>query len=110
MSLSVNQVVLVGRLTADPHTRELPDGKSVCELRLAVNDHKDDPAMFIDITTFGKQADACATHLTKGREIAVNGRLAYNEWVTKTGERRSKHHIIGRITFGNGRNHVPTGE
>ena len=55
--------------------------------------------MFIDVATFGAQADACAKYLTKGRAVAVTGRLVYREW-DDNGTRRSRHHIIGRVQFG----------
>jgi len=97
---NVNVVTLVGRLTADPVLRELPNGQSVCDLRLAVNDQKDQPPMFVDVATFGKAADACAEHLAKGRQVAVTGRLVYHEWETKDGNRRSKHSVVGRVSFG----------
>ena len=96
---AVNSVALVGNLTADPILKQLDDDRKVCQLRLAVNDQKDQPPMFIDIATFGAQADACAKYLTKGRAIAVTGRLVYREW-DDNGTRRSKHHIIGRVQFG----------
>ena len=38
--------------------------------------------MFIDVATFGTQADACAKYLAKGRAVAVTGRLVYREWTT----------------------------
>jgi single-strand DNA-binding protein len=96
---NINSVTLVGQLTADPELRELPDGRPVCSLRLAVNDYRDKPALFIDITTFGDEAKACAEHLVKGRQIGVTGRLTYREW-EKDGSKRSKHEVIGRIAFG----------
>ena len=55
--------------------------------------------MFIDVATFGAQADACAKYLTKGRAVAVTGRLVYREW-DDNGTRRSRHHIVGRVQFG----------
>lgn len=97
---SVNSVVLVGRLTADPELRKLPDGGSVCDLRLAVNDRRDQPALFVDVATFGAAADACAKHLAKGRQVAVIGRLIYKEWETKDGNKRSKHSVAGQVAFG----------
>jgi single-strand DNA-binding protein len=97
---NVNVVTLVGRLTADPVLRALPNGQSVCDLRLAVNDQKDQPALFVDVATFGKSADACAECLSKGRQVAVTGRLVYHEWETKDGHKRSKHSVIGRVQFG----------
>ncbi|HMD56451.1 MAG TPA: single-stranded DNA-binding protein [Solirubrobacteraceae bacterium] len=72
-------------------------------------ERRDQPPAFIDIATFGKEADACAKHLAKGREIAVTGRLVYQQWETETGEKRSKHEAIGQVQFGSGGNHVPPG-
>jgi single-strand DNA-binding protein len=99
---NLNHVVLVGQLTQDPEMRQMPDGRSVCNLRIAVNDRTDQPALFIDIATFGATADACATHLTKGRQVAVTGRLIQKEWETKTGEKRTKPQVIGHVQFGSG--------
>jgi single-strand DNA-binding protein len=96
---NINTVTLVGRLTADPELRELPDGRPVCSLRLAVNDYRDKPPMFIDVTTFGDEAKACAEHLAKGRQIGVIGRLTNREW-EKGGAKRSKHEVVGRVAFG----------
>ena len=76
-----------------------PAPGQVCQLRIAVNDQKGQPPMFIDVATFGAQADACAKYLPKGRAIAVTGRLVYREW-DDNGTRRSRHHIIGRVQFG----------
>ena len=97
---AVNSVTLVGNLTADPVLKQLDDDRKVCNLRVAVNDQKNQPPMFIDVATFGAQADACAKYLAKGRAVAVTGRLVYREWEADDGTRRSKHHIIGRVQFG----------
>ncbi len=91
-------ITLVGNLTTDPVLKQLNDDRRVCQLRVAVNDQRDQ-AMFIDVATFGAQADACAKYLTKGRAIAVTGRLVYREW-DDNGTRRSRHHIVGRVQFG----------
>jgi single-strand DNA-binding protein len=96
---NVNAVTLVGQLTADPELRSLPDGKSVCDLRLAVNDQRDQPPLYVDVATFGG-AEACAAYLAKGRQVAVTGRLVYREWEAKDGSKRSKHHVIGRVAVG----------
>ena len=97
---AVNSVTLVGNLTADPVLKQLDDDRKVCNLRVAVNDQKNQPPMFIDVATFGAQAYACAKYLAKGRAVAVTGRLVYREWEADDGTRRSKHHIIGRVQFG----------
>jgi len=96
---NVNNVVLVGHLTADPVLRALPNGQSVCDLRLAVNDQRDKP-VFVDVATFGPGAEACAQYLAKGRAVAVTGRLTYREWETKDGNKRSKHQVVGHVSFG----------
>lgn len=112
---NINSVTLVGQLTADPELRELPDGRSVCDLRLAVNDRRDQPPTFVDVATFGDEADACAKYLAKGRQVGVIGRLTYREWEAKDGSKRSKHEVKGRVLFGgkdedSADNQVPGGE
>jgi single-strand DNA-binding protein len=97
---NINTVTLVGQLTGDPELRQLPDGRPVCDLRLAVNDQRDQPPLYVDVATFGKGAEACAEHLEKGRQVAVTGRLVYREWEAKDGSKRSKHQVIGRVAFG----------
>jgi single-strand DNA-binding protein len=97
---NVNSIVLVGQLVTDPVLRQTSDGRSVCDLRLAVNDHRDQPPLFIDAATFGAGADACAEHLVKGRRVAVTGRLAHHEWQAKDDSKRSKHHVTGQVHFG----------
>jgi single-strand DNA-binding protein len=97
---AVNSVTLVGRLTADPVLKQLDEQRKVCDLRLAVNDQRNQPPLFIDVATFGASAQACAKYLAKGRQIAVTGRLIYREWEADDGTRRSKHAVIGRVQFG----------
>jgi single-strand DNA-binding protein len=106
---NINSVTLVGQLTADPELRELPDGRPVCSLRLAVNDYRDKPPMFIDVTTFGDEAKACAEHLSKGRQIGVIGRLTYREW-EKNGSKRSSHSLVGMVKFGGEPEDAPAGK
>ena len=99
---SINRVVLLGNLTHDPELRSLPSGTAVCQLRLAVNDRvKDrttgewtDYANYFDITVFGAQAERYAQWLTKGRQIAVDGRLRWRQWETQDGQKRSKVEVV----------------
>jgi single-strand DNA-binding protein len=97
---NINSITLVGNLTSDPVLRSLPDGRSVCDIRLAVNDQREQPPLYIDVATFGASAEACAQYLTKGRAVAVTGRLVYREWEAEDGSKRSKHQVIGRVRFG----------
>ena len=100
-------MTLVGNLTADPVTKQLDDDRKVCNLRVAVNDQKGLPPMFIDVSTFGAQADACAKYLTKGR--GRRHRAARLPRVGRQGIRRRRHHIIGRVQF-NGKPDEPAAE
>ena len=97
---AVNSITLVGHLTSDPVLRPIDENRKVCDMRLAVNDQKDQPPLFIDVATFGSSAEACAKYLTKGQAIAVTGRLIYREWLADDGTRRSKHAVVGRVQFG----------
>lgn len=75
----MNRVVLIGRLTRDPELRYTASGMAVAKLTLAVNRKfvKDgqQEADFIPVTAFGKSAETIAKYITKGRELAVEGRL-----------------------------------
>ncbi len=95
----MNNTSLVGRLTRDPELRDMGESdRKVCELRIAVDGGKHDP-LYIDVETFDRQAEACAEHLAKGRQVAVSGRLRYREWEAGDGSKRSKHSVIGRVEF-----------
>ena len=95
----MNSLNLTGRLTKDPELRSMPDGRPVCELRVASASPGDNGPLYLDIATFDKQAEACAEYLSKGREIAFSGRLIHREWKADDGSRRSKHSAIGRVEF-----------
>ncbi len=95
----MNNLNLTGRLTKDPELRSMPDGRAVCDLRVASDAPGDNGPLYLDIATFDKQAEACAEYLSKGREVAFSGRLIYREWQTEDGAKRSKHSAIGRVEF-----------
>ena len=94
----MNNVSLTGRLTRDPELRSTNGGKPVCDMRIAVDNGSYDPT-YVDVTTFDGQATACAEHLSKGRQVGVNGRLHYAEWEAEDGSKRSRHSVIGRVEF-----------
>lgn len=98
---SINRVVLVGNLTRDPELRTTPNGKSVCTLGLAVNEgYKNDAGEwvekpnFFDIVVWGAQAESCSRYLSKGRPVAIDGRLSYRTWEAQDGSKRSKVEVI----------------
>jgi single-strand DNA-binding protein len=102
MAGSINRVILLGNLTADPELRALPSGTPVCQLRIAVNDRvKDrnsgewtDYANYFDVTVFGPQGERCAQYLAKGRQVAVDGRLRWRQWEAQDGQKRSKVEVV----------------
>lgn len=99
--MNVNVVVLTGNLTRDPELRSLPSGLPVCEMGLAVNERfksgqtgqYEERVNFFDITVFGGQAESCAKFLSKGRPVAVNGKLRFESW-EKDGQKRSKVKVV----------------
>jgi single-strand DNA-binding protein len=101
MSHSINRVVLVGRLTREPELRALPSGASVCSLRLACNAIKREadgsygerPAFF-DVSVYGAQAESVSRFMSKGRQVAVDGRLDWREWETAEGQRRQAVSVV----------------
>jgi single-strand DNA-binding protein len=99
---SINSVVIVGNLTRDPEMRSTPSGTSVCQLRVAVNDRVKDPntgewgdrANYFDVDVFGGQGERCAQWLSRGRQVAVEGRLRWREWETQEGQKRQAVSIV----------------
>ena len=98
---NINVVVLTGNLTRDPELRSLPSGMSVCSLRIASNTRRkgqsgewEDKANYFDVTVWGAQGENCARFLSKGRPVALNGRLEWREWQAQDGTKRQSVEII----------------
>jgi single-strand DNA-binding protein len=100
----VNSLAIVGRLTRDPELRQTPSGTEVCNLRLAVDraGPKTDEGIgagFFDVTLWGKTAALAAEHLSKGRQVGIEGELRWREW-EQDGNKRQAVEINGRsMTF-----------
>ena len=99
---NINRVVLVGNLTRDPELRHTGGGTPVCSLRVAVNSRRKDGQTgewvdkpnYFDVTVWGAQGENCARYLSKGRPVAVDGRLEWREWQDKEGNNRQGIDII----------------
>ena len=98
MASDVNVVALVGRLTKDVELRTTAGGTTVATVRLAyTTNRKDgqgnytDVSNFVDVTLWGATAEAAARYVHKGSQVAVQGRLEYQEWKNDNGDTRSKH-------------------
>jgi single-strand DNA-binding protein len=105
---NINRVVVTGNLTRDPELRSLQSGTSVCELRIAVNSsRKDESGNWVDkpnyfnVKVWGAQGENCATYLSKGRPVAIDGRLDWREWEANdgSGKRQSVEIIANSVQF-----------
>ena len=103
----INCVLLLGRLTRDPELRYTPSGAAVAQFGLGLNrrwrngaGELQEAPCFVEVVTWGKQAETVAAHLTKGRAVFVEGRLQLDQWETEAGERRSRLKVVAqRVTF-----------
>lgn len=102
MARSINQVILLGRLTRDPEARTTSTGKTVVSFSLAVDRQgSDDQADFFDITAWEKLGELVTQYLSKGRRVLVQGRLRQDSWDDKeTGKKRSRVEVTATdVTF-----------
>lgn len=101
----VNSVVLIGRLTRDPELRTTTTGKNVCSFSIAVNkkfkpqDGSPD-ADFFNIVAWNKDADYVVNYLTKGRLVAVEGRLQARKYTASDGSNREVVEIVAESVQG----------
>ena len=97
--MSVNRVVLIGRLTRDPELRTTNSGKNVVEFSIAVSkrvkpqDGAPD-ADFFRVKAWGQTADYVNSYLTKGRLVAVDGRLETRKWTDQNGTNRESVEVV----------------
>ena len=109
MAKSINQVILMGRLTRDPEMRTTSTGKTIASFSIAVDrGGQEDAADFFDVTAWEKLGELVNQYLSKGRRCLVQGRLRQDSWDDKeTGKKRSKVEVVATdVTFLDG----PAGE
>jgi len=99
---SLNKVFIMGNLTRDPELRVTPKGTPICQFSLAINrqfkmesGETREEVIFVDVEAWGKQGEAIAKFVTKGRPLFVEGRLKLDQWEDKnTKEKRSKMKVV----------------
>jgi single-strand DNA-binding protein len=98
---NLNRVVITGNLTRDPELRSTSGGTSVCSLRVACNTRRkgqsgewEDKPNYFDVTVWGAQGENCAKFLSKGRPVAIDGRLEWREWENDQGQKRQAIDIV----------------
>ena len=97
--MSINRVVLVGRIARDPESRQTNNGMDVVDFTLAVDkrqgkrEEEQEPNWF-RISAFGKTAEYVTTYLGKGRLVAVDGRLEHRKYQDRDGNNREAISIV----------------
>ena len=99
---NINRVILTGNLTRDPELRSTNSGFNICSLRIAVNTRRkngqtgqwEEKPNYFDVTVFGAQGENCARFLSKGRPVAIDGRLEWREFTDQAGNQRQAVEII----------------
>ena len=104
---SVNKVILVGRLGADPEVKHLQNDRAVCNLSVATREQwkdkqtgqKQEKTEWHRVTVWGDQAENCGKFLAKGREVYIEGKLQTRSY-DKDGQKHYATDIVAdRITF-----------
>jgi single-strand DNA-binding protein len=104
---NINRVVLTANLTADPDLRSLPSGAVVCKPRVASSTLRKDGASgdwiekpnYFDVVVWGVQGESCARYLTKGRAVAIDGRLEWREWEADGVKRQAVEIVADSVQF-----------
>lgn len=95
---SYNKVILMGNLTRDPELKYLPSGTAVANFGLAMNEtytdrqtgEKREEACFVEVETWGRQAEIVNEYFQKGRPILLEGSLKFDSWEADDGTKRSR--------------------
>jgi single-strand DNA-binding protein len=102
---SVNKVIIVGNLGADPETRYLPSGEAVANIRVATTEtwkdkqsgEKKEATEWHRISFFGRLAEIAGEYLKKGSQVYVEGSLRTRKWQDKDGQDRYTTEIRGDV-------------
>lgn len=98
---SVNKVILIGNLGADPETRYLPSGDAVTNIRIATTENwkdksgdKQEHTEWHRISFFGRQAEIAGEYLKKGSPVYIEGRIRTRKWQDKEGQDKYSTEIV----------------
>jgi len=109
--MSVNKVILVGNLGADPELRTTASGQEVCNLRMATSEtwndkegNRQERTEWHSVTVWGVTAGHCARYLSKGRQVYVEGRIQTREYEDRDGNQRKAVDVVASsVVFLSGR-------
>lgn len=98
---SLNKVFLMGNLTRDPELRYTPQGTAVVAFGMAINRKWTSPTgeakeevCFVDVSMFGRRAEVISEYFSKGNPILVEGRLQFQQWESKEGQKRNALKVV----------------
>ena len=101
--MSINKVILIGHLGADPEVRYTPEGNPVTTFRLATNEvwkdkngEKQTRTEWHRIVAFNRLAEICGEYLTKGRQVYIEGQIRYRSYEDRDGVKRYVTEIVAR--------------
>ncbi|MGN1358764.1 MAG: single-stranded DNA-binding protein [Bacilli bacterium] len=87
----MNKVFLIGRLSRDPELRHTTNGTAVCQINVAisrpVSQGKEPETDFINVTVWNKPAENVARYLSKGRQVAIEGRIQTRSYDNNEGKK-----------------------
>ena len=90
--MSINKIILIGRLGKDPEMRYSNQQTAICSFSLATSERRKDASgtwgehtEWHNIIVFGKTAENCSTYLKKGRQVFIEGRLQTRKWQDRKG-------------------------
>lgn len=102
----VNKVIIVGRLGADPETRQVGNGGNVARLSVATSENwvdkegqKQERTEWHRIVVWGKLAEICGRHLSKGRQVYIEGRLQTRSWEDGGQKKYSTEIVANTVQF-----------
>lgn len=97
----VNKVIIVGRLGADPEVKAVGQGSTVTRLNIATSENwmgkdgqKQERTEWHRVVVWGKLAEICGKHLSKGRQVYVEGRLQTRQWEDQQGQKKYTTEIV----------------
>jgi len=100
--MSVNKVILVGRLGAEPESRAFPNGGSICNLRLATSEswkdrqtgERKERTEWHRVTLNNRLGEVAQQYLHKGSQVYIEGRIQTRKWQDQNGQDRYSTEIV----------------
>src|SRR6266542_2734584 len=95
----LNRIVLIGRLTKDPESKYTPNGIAVATFRIAVDRYSQNPETgeketdFFNVVAWRRTAEFVTQYITKGRLVAVEGRMQMRSWTAQDGSRQTIYEV-----------------